>query len=430
MTATIRIAYSLFAQTIVLLMLYAAVALVGAVKFLAPDSLVSSLSYAQAGAFGNVLLNLAILTGLLGSGLYVVASTRLSRTLGDERLLLYTFWLWTLLLLLAFFAGILGLLEGRHLLELPPLLDIIQVIALALFIIAIVRSVADWSPVPLVWTLGLSLCVLCSLIGLIPTTDYVQDRVLRTLAVGLNFNVAYVLAGVALGFWLMRRFSRIAQQWADMGLYSVAGLLTLAGTLVTAASLYPFNTNSLTVLLGNIAVFAVPLAYIIFASHSYYALSNRNSTATLAAHWYALAVLLLLLSIGILGALQSAPTIQQWTLGTRLTDLQTTLTAFGIIAIIFGAINQATAEIRGLNQRITGLMPFWLVAFGLIGGGLALSAAGLVQVYLERILSIGFLETQTLLIPLYVFWILGTLAAALGILIYALGFWARRPLVR
>jgi nitric oxide reductase subunit B len=74
-------------------------------------------------------------------------------------------------------------------------------------------------------------------------------------------------------------------------------------------------------------------------------------------------------------------------------------------------------------------MPFWLVAFGIVGGGLALGGAGAVQVYLERILSLGYLETQTLLIPLYVGWVLGGLALALGVLVYALGFWKRRPII-
>jgi hypothetical protein len=76
---------------------------------------------------------------------------------------------------------------------------------------------------------------------------------------------------------------------------------------------------------------------------------------------------------------------------------------------------------------VTGLMPFWLVAFGIIGGGLALGGAGLVQVYMERISGVGYLDTQTMLTPLYALWVIGLLAMALGIGIYALGFWARRP---
>jgi nitric oxide reductase subunit B len=174
-------------------------------------------------------------------------------------------------------------------------------------------------------------------------------------------------------------------------------------------------------------VIVAPVFYLIFAAHSYRALSSRNPTVTLAAHWYTMGLLLLLLGPGLLGGLQAAPGIRQWTAGTRLSDLQTTLTALAVVAIVLGVINQAAAEVRGQNRRVTGLAPFWLVSFGVIGGGAALAGAGIAQTYLERILGMGYLETQTLIVPLYALWVLGWLSVALGTGIYALAFWARRP---
>jgi hypothetical protein len=46
---------------------------------------------------------------------------------------------------------------------------------------------------------------------------------------------------------------------------------------------------------------------------------------------------------------------------------------------------------------------------------------------MERFLSVGYLDVQNLLIPLYALWVLGGLLLALGVGAYALGFWARRP---
>jgi len=140
-----------------------------------------------------------------------------------------------------------------------------------------------------------------------------------------------------------------------------------------------------------------------------------------------LGLLLFLLGPGLLGGLQAAPGIHQWTVGTRLSDLQMTLTAFAVVAVVLGVINQVTAELRGQNGRVTGFTPFWLVAFGVVGGAAALGSAGVVQTYLERITGIGYLETQTLIMPLYALWLVGLLSAALGIGIYALTFWLRRP---
>jgi nitric oxide reductase large subunit len=202
-------------------------------------------------------------------------------------------------------------------------------------------------------------------------------------------------------------------------------LLALAGALLAVAPHIPMSTASLA---GIGAVF-VPVAYLIFAAHSYRALSDRNLNRTLSPHWFTLALVLFLLGSGFLGGLAVPPQVSRWTHGTHLTDLQTMLASLAVVAMSLGVINQASAEQRGENRRVTGFIPFWLVAFGVIGGGLALAGAGLVQVYLERVLSIGAQETQTLIAPLVAGWMAGYVLALLGAVTYALGFYARRPRV-
>jgi nitric oxide reductase subunit B len=232
----------------------------------------------------------------------------------------------------------------------------------------------------------------------------------------------------AVGFRLMRRFSNVTEEWADTGVYSVAGMVTLAGALVSLTPLVALGET--TPVLGNIAAFAVPVLYAIFAAHAYRALADRSHSRTLSAHWFALALALFLLGMGLLGALQAAPSVGVWTLGTRLTDLQITLTALAPAAMSLGAANQAAAELRGQNRRVTGLTPFWLVSFGLIGGALALGAAGVAQALTERRLGLGYLDVQALVEPLYALWVVGLLLVALGAAIYALTFWLRRPEIR
>jgi hypothetical protein len=45
---------------------------------------------------------------------------------------------------------------------------------------------------------------------------------------------------------------------------------------------------------------------------------------------------------------------------------------------------------------------------------------------MERLLSIGYLDTQAALLPFYALWILCLFLVAAGVAIYALGFRARR----
>ena len=430
MTRTQKIAYGFFVHTILLLIGHVILSLIGAMKFLGDDPLAVSLPYHQVNAFASVLLHLGILSGLLGSGIYMAASSRAENRFQDERLPLYTFRLWSLVAILGFLAGLLGLLEGRSGLELPPILDIGVLIVVVLIVVMALRNSRGMSSIVPVWSVGLALYVVGVIAGLIPTSYFMQDRMLRALAVGLQLYIAFPIAAVSLAFWLMHRVSNITPLWAEMGVNVVAGFVALAGALLTLSTFYSLIESEGIRALGSIGVVVLPVVYLIFASHSYRALSDRNTNATLGAQWLALGVLLFLLGGGLLGAVGALSNVRDFTVGTRLSDLQLTLMQFAVVALLLGVFNQAVAEMRGQNRRITGLMPFWLVTFGVVGGGVALAAAGVAQVYLERLLSVGYLETQTLMIPLYIFWFIGLVLLAFGVLVYALGFWARRPMGR
>lgn len=428
MTQTQKIAYRLFVQMTVLLALHALTAVAAAVLFVAPET-PQALPYHQLGPMANVLLSLAALTGLLGGGVYAAAMYRADCRLSDERLLRVGALFWSALLALAAAAGLLGLLEGRYLLGLPPLLVALQLAAAGLVGLAIFTG-APRPPVVQIWLVGLAVSMICSLIGLLAPDDFLQTRALQTLAAGVNLYIAFPLMLVALGFWLMRRFSSVTPDWADTGIYSVAGVVTLAGALAALPPLYATAAPEWAGTLGAISALLIPVCYLIFAAHAYRALSDRNSTRTLAAHWFALALLLVLLGPGLLGALQAAPSVNQWTLGTRLSDLQVTLALFAPVAMALGMANQTAAELRGQNHRVTGFIPFWLVSFGLVIIALALGAAGVAQTYMERRLSVGYLDAQTLLVPLYALWLGGLVLAALGVAVYGLTFWLRRPTSR
>jgi nitric oxide reductase subunit B len=406
-----RIAYRFLLSALALLVLYALVALVAAVKFLPGDQTQTSLPYQQVSALAAALRDLAILGGLLGGGIYALAGGETA----DIPLLPWALRVWYALIALTLLAGILNLLAAWIL----PL-TVAQAAVIVLVLVAVVPRVRGWTAVPLVWTVGLTLSAVCALVGQFSTDNFVLTSAVRALASGLNASVACLLASVALAYWLMLRFSTITPESADASLLTVAGLLALTGALVTVGSL----NLDLGALRGMGAVI-VPLLCLIFAAHSYRAFTLRSASNTLAAHWTALGILLMLLGEGLLGAVMLAA--RDWIAGTRLTDAQSWLTALAALAFILGVCNQAAAELRGENRRVTGLAPFWLVAFGAVGVGLALAAAGLVQVYLERILGVGYLDTQALLEPLYGLWIGGLGLFALGAALYALIFWLRRP---
>jgi hypothetical protein len=184
----------------------------------------------------------------------------------------------------------------------------------------------------------------------------------------------------------------------------------VSGVLLTLAGVGTLSADEFSRLLSTIGFIVVPLAYLVFGASSY---KRANG-------WHLLGVILLIAS-GLLGAIQALPGVQQWTQGTRLSDLQMSLSLWGSISIVLAVVQHVFVAQGRLNT-----IAFWLAAVGSVVGSAALAGAGLVQVYMERILSIGYLETQTAIIPLYLFWVIGSLLTAVGIALYTVQQLIRR----
>ncbi|MBN8590834.1 MAG: hypothetical protein J0M33_03715 [Anaerolineae bacterium] len=248
-----------------------------------------------------------------------------------------------------------------------------------------------------------------------------------SLAQGMRHYLAYPLAAVALGFWLARRFSRLPEIWFQIGIYIAGGVILLAGVLLTLADLYPFAAASWITDFTTIAAFLIPLLLLIYARHAYAPLANRSDSPALAAHWAALCLLLLLWGMGLAGSITAPVVIRQWIYGTRLMDLQPWLTLYAVLAMALGGINQAAMELRGLPRRVTGLMPFWLMSFGLNGLGITWLLVGTGQLYLGRMAGLAPQGVNELTRLLYIGQVIAAALMLLGAAIYALQLWVRRP---
>ncbi|MGB1287785.1 MAG: hypothetical protein ACPG7F_14695, partial [Aggregatilineales bacterium] len=264
-----------------------------------------------------------------------------------------------------------------------------------------------------VWAVGMLIIIVTTVAMLLPGDNLLWHN--------LRLYNGYMLCAIAIAFWLMRRFSRITAAWATMGLHNVAGLLSLAGVLLSIAPLL----NSTMPFIGYLTILIAPICAMIFVAHSYRALSDHNGTHTLSAHWTALFVILIFLAIG-LATILMIPGIHHHAQHTILIDLPSTLMTHALLAISLAMLNQSIAEMRGINARITGLLPFWCISFGIAAATLSQLLIGVVQVYLIQLFDINPTVAQAALAPLSIMWTISGGFFVMGIIFYALGVMRRR----
>jgi hypothetical protein len=395
-----KLIYTMLGQIVLLQMVYASLMLLSALQTLPYMTLAHHLPVHLITPLTDRILHLILLTGFTMGGMVMSNTDTLNVRFAQG---LYRAWIVLIIatLLLSGFGSVL-------------LLDMLTA---ALLFCYFGLSVLDYQPSRFlsVWRIGIILIIISMLAQWVVTDSW------QGIVHLLRIYVAYTVTGISMMFWLMTKWSRVRSEWANDGVVIVSILIAVAGFLISIA---PLN---LSLLISILSVFIVPICYMILAGHSYRALRDRNPNQSLSPHWIAIAVLLWLAGGGFLGTLSTQFAFPQGIQANRLTQAQDGLMIWGALAIVLAWVNYHATELRGENRRVTGYMPLWLIAFGNGFGAIMLGCAGVVEIYLGDVLRVDRTTVELLLMPLSVVWIICLLMVAVGILIYALGFWVRRP---
>ena len=153
----------------------------------------------------------------------------------------------------------------------------------------------------------------------------------------------------------------------------------------------------------------------------------------LALHWTIGSAIFSALGAGILGLAHTWPSVNKWTHGTMITAMHGHMAFFGAyVMIVLAMITYAAPGLFGHDQESTRDRPRacgpsgcrWRGMFGMT---MAFAAAGIGQTYLERILGLGYLETQHK-IQVHFLMVLGTgTLFTLGVALYLYDFFFLAP---
>jgi nitric oxide reductase subunit B len=433
-----RVAYAYFAVAMLLFGLQVAFGLLAAAKYLGPDPLLNVLSFDKVKAIHTNLLIVWVLTGFMGAAYWVVPEE--SRTeLYSVRWAYWQLGLWVVMGVTTVVGYAFGWTEGNKLLEQPYPMKLLIVVVMLMFLanlLLTIRKAGRWTTTEGVLVAGLALAALLYLPALLTFNNYTVSIFYRWWTVHLWVEGVWEMIQGALLAYLLVRLSGADREVMEKWLYVIVGLTFMAGILGTAHHYYWVGVPSYWLPIGGVFSALEPLALLGMAMYAYYAMRRVGfgHPNRLAMHWTVGSAVFTAFGAGLLGLAHTWPQVNKWTHGTMITPMHGHPAFFGAYVMInLGIIRYAMPSFTGRDEAEeskAGLWAFWLMVAGMFGMTMAFAAAGIVQTYLERILGLGFLETQRK-IQVHLLMLVGTgLLFALGTALYLYDFFRYAPVPR
>ena len=433
------VAYWYFAVALALFGLQIAFGLLAATKYLGPDPLLNILPFDVTKVIHTNLLVVWVLTGFMGGTYWIVPEE--SRTeLYSVRLAYVQLGLWVLMGVTAIIGYLFRYGAGTKLLEQPLLHKIVIVIVMLMFLYNLfmtIRRAGRYTTTELVLLLGLGLAAVLYLPALIPFDNYTIATFYRWWTIHLWVEGVWEMIQGSMLAYLLIRLSGADREVMEKWLYVIVGLVFIAGVLGTAHHYYWIGVPHYWLPIGGFFSALEPVALLGMAIYAYAAM-RRSGFAhpnTLAIHWTIGSAVFTLFGAGLLGLAHTWPAVNRWTHGTMITPMHGHSAFYGAYAmIVLAMISYARPYLLAGHRGETserdssvGYWAFWLQIAGMFGMTISFATAGIGQVYLERILGLGFLETQLKIQVHYLMLIATASLFSIGAGLYIWDFFRYRP---
>jgi nitric oxide reductase subunit B len=427
--ASHRVAYAYFVVAVLLFGLQVAFGLLAAAKYLGPDPLLQVLPFDVVKVIHTNLLLVWLLTGFMGAAYYVVPEE--SRVeLHSVRLAYVQLGIWTAMGVTAVVGYVFRWTAGNKLLEQPFPLKIVIVIVMLMFLYNIGMTIKDGGRLTTtegVLVAGLACTALLYLPALLEFDNYTISVFYRWWTVHLWVEGVWEMIQGGILAYLLIRLSGADREVLEKWLYVIVALTFISGLLGTAHHYYWIGVPHYWLPLGGFFSALEPLSFLGMAMYAYSAMrrSGLSHPNRMALHWTIGSAIFSALGAGILGLAHTWPSVNKWTHGTMITPMHGHMAFFGAyVMIVLGMITDALPGLTGRaedsRETSAGLWAFWLQVAGMFGMTMAFATAGITQTYLERILGIGYLETQ---LKLQVHFLMLVATGALFVIGVALFIW-------
>ncbi|MCC7201308.1 MAG: cbb3-type cytochrome c oxidase subunit I [Nitrospirae bacterium] len=396
-----RVAYPFFFAAMLLFAGQILFGLIIGAQYLWPDMLFPAIPFNIARMVHINLLVVWLIFGFMGSAYYLLPE-EVEGEIYSVRLALTQFWLF----LIGGATAVVGYLfrwhDGREFLEQPFVIKVAIVIVVLMFIFNMIMTMIRGrkrTSVSLVLLFGFLGLAVFYLFAFFKPENMVVDKYYWWWVVHLWVEGVWELIMAALLSFLLIKLTGIDREVAEKWLYVIIGLTFISGVIGTGHHYYWIGTPTFwqTWGLWFSAFEVLPFAAMVAFTFRMVSKRTRNHPNRAAILWTAGTAIVSFLGAGLWGFMHTLPQINYYTHGTQITASHGHLAFFGAYAMIVLAMaSYAMPNIRKRRptHQKAEILAFWIMVVSMMFIALSLTGAGIVQVYLQRILGMPFMETQ------------------------------------
>ena len=326
---------------------------------------------------------------------------------------------------------------GREFLEqpLPTKVGIVVVCLAFLFNISMTVLKGRKTSISLVLLLGLWGLALMFLFSFVNPENLVRDKMYWWFVVHLWVEGTWELILGALLAFVLIKTTGVDREVIDKWLYVIIAMALITGILGTGHHFFFIGLPGYWLWVGSIFSAMEPIPFFMMTVFAFNMVQRRrrdhpNQAALL---WAVGCSVVGFLGAGLWGFMHTLSPINYYTHGTQITAAHGHLAFYGAyVLVVLAMISYAMPTLRGreANSRRAQsfeMWSFWIMTIGMGLMVLALTGAGILQVWLQRMPTEGamsFMETQDQLRFFYWLRVVGGVGFLIGLLTYLYSFFA------
>ena len=396
------------------------------------------------------LLIVWLLFGVMGAAYYLIPEEA-DRELHSPKLAIFLFWVFaaagTLTILGYLFVPYAGLAQmtgndllptmGREFLEQPLITKIGIVVVCLGFLYNVGMTVLKGrkTAINVVMMTGLIGLAVMFLFSFYNPDNLTRDKFYWWYVVHLWVEGVWELIMAAMLAYVLIKITGVDREVIEKWLYVIVAMALISGILGTGHHYFWIGAPTVWLWVGSIFSTLEPLPFFAMVLFAFNMINRRrrehpNKAAAL---WAMGTTVTAFLGAGVWGFLHPLAPVNYYTHGTQLTAAHGHLAFYGAYAmIVMTFISYAMPKLRNLGEapdnkaQVLEMWGFWLMTISMIFITLFLSAAGVVQIWLQRIpedgAALSFMATQDQLMIFYWFRLGAGLVFLVGLVAYLLSF--------